>query len=69
MSDETRSAIEALETAGRRVKVHDSVINVKLPAAAKKLIADLAEKQNKSDSAIVRDALGEYLTKRGYANH
>lgn len=68
MSEETRVAIGALETSGRRTKTHDDVINVKLPKAVKQIVKKIAEEQGVSDSAIVRVALGEYLKRRGY-NH
>lgn len=69
MSDATRSAIEALETAGQRAKVHDAVMNTKLPSAVKALVNTIAKERDVSDSLIVREALAEYLTRRGYANH
>jgi len=65
MSD-TKSAIAALEGGGRRVKVHDAIINVKLPKGVKALVNQMAEKREVSDSQVVREALAEYLTRRGY---
>lgn len=60
------SAIDALNSPGKRVKIMDAQTVVKLPAQVKTLIGEIAEKEGVSDATIVRRALGEYLTKRGY---
>ena len=68
MSEETKGAIQALESVGRRAKVHDAVMNVKLPQTVKALVKGIAADRDVSDSQVVREALAEYLTRRGY-NH
>lgn len=58
--------IARLTGAGGREKIHDDAINVKLPAAIKKLFEDIAENNHTSVGHEVRIAMGEYLTRRGY---
>ncbi len=38
----------------------------KLPKAVKALVAEIAAGQSKSEGAIYREAMAEYLTRRGY---
>ena len=64
MSD-TTTALDALNTASKRVKIHDAVLPTKLPAAVKKLVIEQAEGEGVSSSTIVRIALAEYFEKRG----
>jgi DNA-binding MurR/RpiR family transcriptional regulator len=58
--------MDDLNRVGRRVKTHDQQLVVKLPAAAKALIREIGEKEGVSDATIVRMALAEWMTKRGY---
>jgi predicted transcriptional regulator len=60
------SISDALRTGGKREKIHDAQIVVKLPARAKTLINEVANTQDVSDSTVVRDAIAEYLERRGY---
>ena len=59
--------IEALRSGSKRTKTHDAQMVFKLPAAVKELVESIGrEKFNDSAAEVVRDALGEYLEKRGY---
>lgn len=58
--------LNALRNKGRRVRVMDAQMVIKLPTRAKDLINEAAENQQVSDSAIVREAIAEYLERRGY---
>lgn len=65
-SEVPKDALAALNTAGKRVKVHDAQIVIKLPASIKKLIAEDAEANETSEATIVRWALADYFAKRGF---
>lgn len=65
MSD-TLTALAALTTGGKRVRVHDAQMVTKLPKAVKALIKEHADKHELSEADVVRDALAEYFTRRGY---
>lgn len=58
--------IEALSGTGKRERVHNAQMVLKLPLAAKQLVNAVAQEDNVSDSAIVRIALAEYFERRGY---
>lgn len=60
------NGIDALRTGGKRVRVHDAQMVLKLPSAAKSLVETIGEKHGESGAAIVREAIAEYLEKRGY---
>jgi hypothetical protein len=62
------SMIEAMTTSGKRVRVHDAQTVIKHPQAVKDLVSEIAEGREVSDAVIWREAMGEYLTKRGYGN-
>jgi hypothetical protein len=38
----------------------------KLPKAVKELVIDFGKKNDMSEAAVVRDALSEYFSRRGY---
>lgn len=57
---------DALRTGGKRTKTHDAQMVVKLPARAKELVNEVAVKREVSEATIVREALAEYLERRGY---
>lgn len=57
---------ETLRSGGKRERVHDAQAVFKLPKRAKALVNEIAEKQGGSDADIYRDALAEYLERRGY---
>lgn len=60
------NVISALSSGGKRARIHDAQIVTKVPSRAKELVSEIADKQGVSDSAIVREALGEYFERRGY---
>lgn len=62
----TTSPLNLLTAKSRREKIHDAVLNTKLPQAVKSLVEAEAERQNVYPADIVREALGEYLSRRGY---
>lgn len=51
---------------GKRVRTHNAQIVVKLPAAAKALVEEVAESQGIPAAALHRLAIAEYLERRGY---
>lgn len=55
-----------LRNKGRRTRLMDAQMVIKLPARAKELVAEIAERSETSDSAVVREAIAEYLERRGY---
>ena len=58
--------LTALRNRGRRARIMDAQIVIKLPTRAKELINTIAEKEDISDSSVVREAIAEYLERRGY---
>lgn len=60
------TALDSLANGGKRVRVHDTQMVLKLPKTVKSLITEVAAKEDISDSALVRIALQEYFTRRGY---
>jgi hypothetical protein len=64
----TADALAALNTAGKRVKVHDAQMVIKLPESVKALVKEQATANEVSEATIVRWALADYFAKRGYSN-
>lgn len=60
------TTIEALNSGGKRVRIHDAQLVVKLPGTAKTLVKTVADAESVSEATIVRWALAEYFEKRGY---
>lgn len=60
------SPLDLLNTSSRRPKIHDSIVNVKLPHTVKNLLSDEVERRGVELSVVVREAIGEYLARRGY---
>ncbi len=60
------SNLEAMAGNGKRVRVHDDQMVLKLPAQVKGMIASEAEVQGVTSSTIVRRAVADYLAARGY---
>lgn len=58
--------IDKLTNGGKRVKTHDAQMVTKLPSAAKALIKKAADNQGVTEADVVRQALAEYLERRGY---
>jgi len=61
-----KTSLDAMTEVRKRVRVHDTQIVTKLPAPIKELISEVAGIRGVSDSTIVREAIAEYMTKRGY---
>jgi hypothetical protein len=57
---------DTLRTAARRPRVHDAQIVTKLPKRAKELVNEIARGRGTFEATIVREALAEYLERRGY---
>lgn len=57
---------DALRSGGKRPKVHDAQIVTKAPRRAKELVNEIADSRGVSEATIVREALAEYLERRGY---
>lgn len=73
MSNQTHAqAVEAglaaLHTAGRRVKIHDAQMVVKLPKAVKALVQEYGAGRNESEATVVRQALAEFFERRGFGS-
>ncbi len=66
MTLDTKAAIASLSTPGKRVRVNDDQIVLKLPKTVKALVEDIAKGKDVSAAAVVRESLAEYLDKRGY---
>lgn len=60
------TALDAMTTSGKRAKVHDEMIPVKHPGAVRDLVKKVAEDRSMTEAAVWREAMGEYLTRRGY---
>jgi predicted transcriptional regulator len=60
------ATVDALRSGGKRIKTHDAQMVFKLPSSAKSLVNEIATKEQKTEGAIVRDALAEYFERRGY---
>lgn len=56
----------SLRSGGSRQKIHNDQMMVKLPSAVKKIVENIGTETGTSASAVVRDALAEYLERRGY---
>lgn len=65
MSD-TSTALAAMATGGKRQKVHNAQAVIKLPSTVKELVNSIAAEREVSDSVVWREAMAEYLTRRGY---
>lgn len=60
------SSLDAMSAVGKRAKVHDAQAVFKLPTAVKELVKSVATDQGVSEAAIYKQAVAEYLTRRGY---
>lgn len=63
---EVTNALEAMSTSGKRTKVHDEMIPIKHPKPVRALVKKVAEDTGRTEAAVWREAMGEYLTRRGY---
>lgn len=66
MTVDVKTGIAEMATSGKRVRVHDSQAVIKLPRSVKKLVRDIADARHVSEATVIREAIAEYLTKRGY---
>lgn len=60
------SSLDAMTGGGKRVRVHDAQTVIKLPQAVKDLVSEIAGGREVSEATIYREAIAEYLTRRGY---
>lgn len=60
------SSLDAMTGGGKRVKVHDAQTVIKHPQAVKDLVSEIAGGREVSDATVWREAMAEYLTRRGY---
>jgi hypothetical protein len=58
-------ALAALGGAGKRVKVHDAQMVLKVPHTVKRMIKAEGLANDVSEATVVRWALAEYFEKRG----
>lgn len=63
---EISQSLDAMTGNGKRVRVHDAQTVIKHPEAVKQLVSEIAESRGVFDSVIWREAMAEYLIKRGY---
>lgn len=61
-----RNPVVSLNVEGKRTRTHDAQMVFKLPSSAKELIRVVAEAEGVTDATIVRKAVAEYLSRRGY---
>ena len=59
------NTLTALSTGGKRTRTHDAQMVIKLPATAKALVKDEADRLEESEAHVVRIALAEYFERRG----
>lgn len=64
-NQELTEALGSLATAGKRVKVHDAQVVLKVPTPVKKLVEDHASTNNVSAATVIRWAVAEYFERRG----
>ncbi len=62
---ETADALAALNSGGKRAKIHDAQMVIKLPSQVKTLISEQATANSVSEATIIRWALADYFEKRG----
>lgn len=60
------ATVDALRTGGKREKIHDAQMVIKLPSTAKTLVKEVADKRGVSEAVVYREAIAEYLERRGY---
>lgn len=60
------NTLSALTNGGQRAKTHDAQIIFKLPKDAKSLVEKAASEQGVSVATVTRQAIAEYLERRGY---
>ena len=63
---EIKNSIESMTEVKKRVRIHDSQVVLKLPSSVKALVSRIAGERGVSDATVIREAMAEYLTKRGY---
>ena len=66
MSLDKKAALASLSAGNKREKINDDQMVTKLPKAVKQLVEEIAKSRGVYSSNVVREALGEYLAKRGY---
>ena len=62
----TAQALAALQSGGKRARIHNAQMVIKLPAAVKDLVGDYADTSGSSEAAVVRQAIAEFFERRGY---
>lgn len=65
LSQEESAAIAALNAPGKRIRVHDAQMVIKLPHAVKRLVKEASISNDVSEATVVRWALADYFEKRG----
>lgn len=66
MALDRKQALAALTTGGKRERINDAQVVFKLPSAVKSLVEEIATTRDVSDATVWREAMAEYLNKRGY---
>ena len=59
-------ALGALSTTGKRERVHDAQMVLKLPTQVKDLVKEYADATGVSTATIIRFAVAEYFERRGF---
>lgn len=60
------SIADTLRTGSKRARIHDAQTVLKHPKRVKELVGEIADRQGVSEASIWREALAEYLERRGY---
>lgn len=66
MASKVTEALNAMQSAGRRPRVHDAQMVFKLPQPVKDLVTSYSKGRDESEGAVVRQALAEFFERRGY---
>ena len=61
-----KEGLAAMRTENKRPRVHDAQMVTKLPKPVKALVEQYAKDHAMAAADVVRDALAEYFTRRGY---
>jgi hypothetical protein len=61
-----KQALASLSAGGKRERVNDAQMVTKLPSIVKELVEEVAKSRDVSAADVTREAIGEYLARRGY---
>lgn len=68
MANELATALAALSGTGKRARIHNAQMVIKLPKAVKDLISEYADTRGESEATVARQAFAEFFERRGYGD-